>query len=337
MNQLRQSQQPGGFPVASPKLLSDLRSRRSAFTLVELLVVIAIIGILIGMLLPAVQMVREAARNSSCRNKLRQHGLALHNFESAFGHFPSIVWGYQWHGDSNYGVGRQQPGSWIYQILGYLEQENLSNIGKGLADSERRLVLNQLSESPLEVFHCPSRRGVSPYPYTATSFELVNCVYGSVAAKTDYAVNAGHEVIAGLRGPDDFGQFDAYEWGISLEATGMAFLITEIRFSDVNDGASNTIFVGEKCLNVENYTSGMTIGDDQSMFIGDDADNRRWGYRSPVPDRDTEDIEAFGSAHPGTCNFVFTDGSVHGVANTIELQTMWDLSNRSDGNVVGDF
>ena len=101
------------------------RSRARGFTLVELLVVIAIIGILVGLLLPAVQAAREAARRIQCANNIKQLSLALHNHHDSQGSFPSGGWGYFWTGDPDRGTGRQQPGSWAFSILPYIEQQSV--------------------------------------------------------------------------------------------------------------------------------------------------------------------------------------------------------------------
>jgi prepilin-type N-terminal cleavage/methylation domain-containing protein len=114
--------------------------RTAGFTLIELLVVIAIIGILIALLLPAIQKVREAANRMSCQNSLKQIGIGLHNIHNTQDHFPTGGWGWYWVLDDpdHYGVGQKQPGGWIGCLLPYVEQDNVYNIGRGGTRQEIR-------------------------------------------------------------------------------------------------------------------------------------------------------------------------------------------------------
>ena len=109
------------------------RTFRSGFTLVELLVVITIIGILIALLLPAVQAAREAARIAQCQNNIKQLALGCLNHEAAIKRFPTGGWGFAWTGDPNRGNDWRQPGGWIYNILPYIEQQDLHDLGVGMA------------------------------------------------------------------------------------------------------------------------------------------------------------------------------------------------------------
>ena len=139
--------------------ISTLTVRRvRGFTLVELLVVIAIIGVLIALLLPAVQAAREASRRSTCANNLKQLGLGFQLHQSAQKHFPTGGWGYVWTGEPDRGFGTRQPGGWCYNILPYVEQDQIRAIGSGLPDAQRKSALARLKEIPIATFICPSRR-----------------------------------------------------------------------------------------------------------------------------------------------------------------------------------
>ena len=145
---------------------SQVENRRfKGFTLVELLVVISIIGILIALLLPAVQAAREAARMTQCRNHLKQIGLAVLDHEQINGHFPTGGWGWSWGGgDPDRGFGLRQYGGWIYNILPYLEQQALHDLGTGLTDAQKSTMSGQRNVTPLETLICPTRRSVKVHP-----------------------------------------------------------------------------------------------------------------------------------------------------------------------------
>src|SRR5215203_4403358 len=171
-----------------------MRPKPKAFTLVELLVVIAIIGILVALLLPAIQAAREAARRATCTNQLKQIALAWHLHHDANKFLPSAGWGYNYMADPDRGFGERQPGSWLYSCLPYLEEQSLRQIGAGIADPiapAKKAALADLSRRTVAVFYCPSRRPASPTPRLYTGPQAVNADHSDVQARTDYAANLG--------------------------------------------------------------------------------------------------------------------------------------------------
>src|SRR4051794_8378399 len=135
---------------------------RRGFTLVELLVVIAIIGILVALLLPAVQAAREAARRSECLNHLKQIGVGFLNHESSRKILPGAGWSPWFVGDPLWGTGRKQPGGWMYQILPYVEEQALFDLA---SDDQKTIITNQqkaaavtMQQTAVSIYNCPSRR-----------------------------------------------------------------------------------------------------------------------------------------------------------------------------------
>ena len=154
--------------------MSRSKSHRG-FTLVELLVVIAIIGILISLLLPAVQAAREAARRAQCVNNLKQLSLACLNHESAVKTFPTGGWAFCFLGHPDCGVGASQPGGWLFNILPYLEQSPLYKLQQGLTSGSipttLQVAAQTVIQTPLAAFYCPSRRPVQTYPNLTTKVD----------------------------------------------------------------------------------------------------------------------------------------------------------------------
>jgi len=309
--------------------ICDLRPR--GFTLVELLVVITIIGILIALLLPAVQAAREAARRAQCSNHLKQIGLACLNHEQAYGILPD--------GGERYWLsrtmldGRPAPAgkqNWgvLYQILPYLEQENVWSLA---SDAD-------VYGTRIATYFCPSRRApevLSNNPLSLTS--------GS-RAQNDYAGNGGTDP-EGNQGWAILG--NGKDGVIVRRPDNSAARSNPVGIAEIRDGTSNTLLAGEKALN--QGRQGEWQPDDDGGFIeGWDFDTIRWGYFPPLADwNDTSDATrygnngtfvplhgAFGSAHAGAFNSVFVDGSVHPISYSISLETFKRLSSRNDGEVV---
>jgi prepilin-type N-terminal cleavage/methylation domain-containing protein len=141
-------------------------TRRNGFTLIELLVVIAIIGILVALLLPAVQATREAARRTECKNHLKQIGIGWLNHEDVHGHLPSSGWGYKWTGEPSRDYGKDQPGGWVYNMLAFIEQTDLRNLGARTSEPGQ---LSAQKAQPIKIMHCPTRRRAKVYPAIESS------------------------------------------------------------------------------------------------------------------------------------------------------------------------
>jgi len=314
--------------------------RSKGFTLVELLVVVTIIGILVALLLPAVQAAREAARRTQCQNHLKQIGLAVQQHEERYGHYPTGGWGYLWVGDPDRGVDHQQPGGWIYNILPFVEQEALHRLGAGKSAAEKRAAAAKVTQTSLPLFNCPSRRPAEPYPAIWNGgYNAYNADKVPKHARSDYAVNAGHNGPLNHAGPPNLAAGDTtWNWPSWISATtGICYLRSELKQSLVFDGTSNTYLVGEKYLMPENYYNGADHADNLSMYEGHDWDVNRWGNANLLPRRDRSGlciISGFGSPHPGGCHFVFCDGSVRMVGYTIDATTHTRLSNRADRQPV---
>ena len=295
------------------------KSIREGFTLIELLVVIAIIAVLIGLLLPAVQAAREAARRAQCVNNLMQLGIAVHNYESAHEVLPPGVV------DPTGPIKNLPQGyhfGWVTQLLPYLEQKNVDR-------------------------HLDRKVGV----YAPSNLSARVVVIGTLLCPSD-----GRNWSRGSVAPTNYaGCHHDVEAPIAANNTGVFFLNSSVRYEDITDGSSSTIFIGEK-----NAEAG-----DLGWASGTRATLRNAGWRLggssrfagmaplplPVDDEDGMDGEAttkgpagepekpapvggFSSNHPGGANFLFGDGSVRFLKQTINLTTFRNLANRSDGEMI---
>jgi len=308
-------------------------SGRRGFTLVELLTAIGITGVLMSILLPAIQSSHEAAGRLQCQNNLRQQGLAVQGHLAVHKHFPTNGWGYRWLGDPNRGFGADQPGGWIYNLLPYLEEQTLREFGKNKPPAQRHAALAVLMASDVPVFHCPSRGGglqpanpiVSPY----------NATFAPMVAKTDYAINEGDYVTDTQAGPGTLEEGDKadYKWTDCRKATGISFQRSAVRPRQVTDGLTHTYLIGEKYIQRQFAETEQDPGYDQSMFAGVDYDLNRWTIKPPIPVGEEWEPRRFGGTH-AVCYFVFCDGRVAPVDYAIDPDTHKNLGNRLDGLAV---
>ncbi len=319
--------------------------KRSAFTLVELLVILAIVGILLALLLPAVQAAREAARRVQCSNSLKQMAQACLQHEQSQGYFPTGGWGWGWAGDPDRGFSHRQPGGWHFNILPYIDQAALHDLG---CNANEQGVIATL-QTPVPTFICPTYRDVTTYPYvhSGTFVNTPSYLAPAQIARSDYAANSGDQGYGALvvYGPSSESAADAQtpaQWnsmsqaGTSSEPTGPIYVISEIKVANIVDGTSCTYLVGERYQNPDGLGTGLFFADDQGWDIGYDYDVCRWTDPGTPPAQNTSGLGGgmdvnFGSAHSEAFNMAFCDGSVHAISYSIDPEIHRRLGNRKDG------
>jgi prepilin-type N-terminal cleavage/methylation domain-containing protein len=317
----------------------------NGFTLIELLIVIGIIGLLIQLLLPAVQSSREAARRAQCESNLHQVSMACLQHENTTERLPSSGWHFHWIGEPERGTGIDQPGSWVFNILGYVEEQPLRDLGAAMSGMARTDALITRTETPLPLFLCPSRRalGVLRYtwnqqPFTKGGQLLRPLEFG---AKSDYAANVGDgpdvEFDPAWPGPQTLEEGDAdTEWPETAGTfTGVIFGRKSVELRQITDGLSKTYLIGEKHIPVDHYLSGEDPGDNESLYVGFNNDT----CRSTVapPEHDTGVVmrhNLFGGPHATVWQVALCDGSVHAVTWEIDEEVHRHMGNRADDEVA---
>lgn len=332
--------------------------RRNGFTLVELLVVIAIIGVLIALLLPAVQQAREAARRMQCSNNLKQLGLAFHNYHGTYQCFP---FGWNITGDLN-GSG------WPFQLLPYLEQTALNDkwdsrvpamdqaasIGYPAAAAAANL---EVIKTPIGAFMCPSAAADTIHDYGVPTGSLSAGVppvdLSWTAARSDYTATSG---IRGDFATLAYAANPASSRGGVLWQTGYGGKSSCPRMADISDGTSNTFLVGERLGGSNVYklrkidpTLTAAAGPAQGGAWGDILTGEHWAQGSLYDGSFTGSggpciincsngrSVGYFAFHPGGANFLMCDGSVRFIPSTISAYTFASLVTLSNGEVIGDY
>lgn len=302
--------------------------RRQGFTLIELLVVIAIIAILIALLLPAVQQAREAARRSTCKNNLKQIGLALHNYHDTALTFPSA------HVRTVANSWLSSQIGWQARILPYVDQANLYNmIDWSIQPGNTGTANTTAMKEELPVFRCPSdpgNRGTTGQPaYGPTNYVACSAQYGDFSAGGTAFANNGRSVM---------------------------FLNSATRIRDITDGTSNTMIASECKVGHPYASANATSG---TVCTGTATQKLRgytwfwgqamhmWSYSTLVgPNTDLLECSSgtggpalmgAHSQHTGGVHVLFADGRIQFISENINLGTWQDLGHKTDGNVVGEY
>ena len=318
-----------------------MRRRKSVgFTLVELLVVIAIIGVLVALLLPAVQAAREAARRSQCVNNLKQQALAAHNFESAKRHLPPMTQ-------------KTSEVSYLAIILPFVEQSQMDDRIDYSKQWQDGGGANQLSNiPPPNLYRCPS---------WDAGDALVSTGGGSADKEMNPLMGAHYQAVLGAKNTDFCPSFANEPYPIkahprragvcnavgNFAITGVMYCESKTEFGDITDGSSNTIMIGEMSWNAVVFRA-WYVGNSNAAEWAFGGKNVKYALNSETSNNNLELGEfvrvgialpndvSFGSQHPGGVHFAHADGSVHFLNDSIQLATLKALATRASDETISE-
>jgi prepilin-type N-terminal cleavage/methylation domain-containing protein/prepilin-type processing-associated H-X9-DG protein len=290
-----------------------MNRQHKAFTLVELLVVIAIIGILVALLLPAVQAAREAAHRMSCTNNLKQIALALHNYHDTYNAMPMGWIGLETPNGRVLSEG--QPGwGWAAHVLPFIEQNTVTDIVRDTLPITDPLNL-PARETHLPVFRCPSDARSQEF------FDLED-TSGAVLANVPVANYVG------MFGTTPLSNCLGLPAGVQCRSDGPFFHNSSTRFRDFLDGTSNTLLIGER---YSKYGESTWLG---AVPTADESMARILAIADHAPNSSAGHLDDPGSYHPAGTNFAFADGLVHIIVETIDLAVYYGLATMQGGEPV---
>ncbi len=277
--------------------------------------------------------------------------------------YPTGGWGFNWIGDPDRGFGLGQPGGWVFNILPFIDQQNLWILGQGAAYGTAKYnATMQMNTSAVGLIICPSRRAAQAYP---TNTAIHNCcstqydgngdqMFPLLKIKTCYVVNIGDTqvTIPLYPGPPQppttyLAGDTSWPWPAQSTWTGICNMRSEWTAAHVSDGTSKTAMLGEKLIDPDYYFNGADGGDDWTALSGQQDDTSRgafcnYGGSTPnnppngcvVPMRDSagyQNSNMYGSAHPVSCNFAVCDGSVRSLSFAVNPEIFRRFCNRMDG------